>query len=99
MFVRCGMRTFTGLKATASDAVDVHGPSQLFRAATRLTWRVRQSRTSRGDPSSSDFIDDASDASAVCTGSNTNARSFDAYPSPFTSPEIVGVYGKPEKKL
>src|SRR5262245_38340373 len=90
------MRTRTGLKSIRSAAEDVQGASQLFLVATCRSCRWRQSRTPLDAPSINTRIPDASDGSAVFSGSKTNARSLMLLPSPFTSPATVGVYGIPE---
>ena len=56
---------------------------------------MRHSRAERVPVASSERIASAVAASAVAVGSKTYARSLDD-PSPFTSPEMTGVYRSPE---
>jgi hypothetical protein len=67
------------LNDTVIDAVDVHGPSQLLRAASLPSWLRRHSRAAREPLRRSDSIAVASEGSASATsaGSKTNARSFE----------------------
>src|SRR5262245_60515542 len=93
------MRNFTRSNDTLSDAEDDHGPRQLFRAAMCPSCFSRQLRVAPVADASRDCIPAAIVGSTpVAVGENTNARSFE-YPSPFTSPAIIGVNAEPERNV
>src|SRR6185437_4073782 len=74
------------------------GPSQLLRPAIVLSCDRRQWRTDDGAVLSRFCIAAASVGSVVLLeGSKMNARSS-LYPSPFTSPDTIGVKGFPDWK-
>src|SRR5437867_3189563 len=80
----------------SSDGVQL--PEQLLRPAMSPSWRLRQSRASRGPFSSSrrkPFATAVSPLSAATVGLKMNARSLRA-PSPLTSLPTRGVNGAPD---
>src|SRR2546423_9775725 len=90
------MRTRMGLKVKLKLAVDVHGPSQLLRAASKPSCVRRQSRAALDPWSSNSWIPEATAGSFASAGLKMKARSFE-YPSPLTSPAIIGVNGAPDR--
>src|SRR5688572_10142761 len=99
MLARCGMRNLIGLKLNDSVANDVHGPSQLLRAARVPSCVDRHSRALLDPEARRALMPSASAGSTAAAGddgSQTKARSF-ALPSPLMSPATIGVKRVPER--
>src|SRR5215831_125423 len=92
------MRPFVfGRRGITSAALNValHGPTQLFRPAMLLIWRLRQWRADVEPLLNRSRSPRDSAVSATRDGSKMNARSFDD-PSPLMSPATNGVYRSPD---
>src|SRR5688572_23639439 len=90
------MRNLARSSVMLSAAVELQGPRQLFGAAIFPIWRSRQLRVDPGEPSISCLISAAIVGFEAASGEKMNARSL-LYPSPFTSPETIGVKADPER--
>src|SRR5262249_26851153 len=93
---RCGRRAFHATNERPRVALVVHGPKQLLGAAMRPSWPERQSRADFDPFASSACIPLAIAVSVVADGANRNARSL-RLPSPFTSPDTIGVNRVPDR--